>query len=120
MKTATIDTAKLKETISLIDLAGRYVELRKATADEYHGPCPWCGGTDRFRVRADFFACRQCGRTGDAINFVQEHDNVDFKEAVQRLGGDLGPGADKVKPVAKVATDKPRVWDEPYQRGKAL
>ena len=36
---------------------------------QYNGPCPWCGGTDRFRVqpyygRYGFFACNQCRRSG--------------------------------------------------------
>ncbi len=28
---------------------------------EWHGPCPVCGGTDRFRVSNGIASCRQCG-----------------------------------------------------------
>ncbi|WP_354145270.1 primase-helicase zinc-binding domain-containing protein [Altererythrobacter litoralis] len=27
------------------------LQLKKAGATEYHGPCPYCGGTDRFRIQ---------------------------------------------------------------------
>ena len=42
------------------DWAQALPELRRSGA-ELHGPCPACGGTDRFRVHADGRAyCRQC------------------------------------------------------------
>lgn len=101
MKTG-IDTVRLKQTVDLIELAGRHVELRKVSPKEHHGPCPWCGGDDRFRVTADHFACRQCGRSGDAIAFVMQRQNVDFKTAVSILGGDVPMSvSEKVKPAHK-------------------
>lgn len=51
---------------------------------EYHGPCPQCGGKDRFTVRPDdpdskngFFICRKCNIAGD----------------LNKLAGILSPGA---------------------------
>ena len=57
---------------------------------EYHGPCPFCGGTDRFIVQPNGkdgprWFCRQCGKSGDAISFIQEYEGVPFKEACERL-----------------------------------
>ena len=45
------------------------VTLKKVTATEWAGPCPWCSGTDRFRVWAKGnYWCRpgpgHCGRQG--------------------------------------------------------
>jgi len=115
MKTG-IDTARLKQTVDLIELAGRHVELRKVSPKEHHGPCPWCGGDDRFRVTADYFACRQCGRKGDAIEFVMQRQNVDFKTAVSILGGDVPMSVgEKVKPVSKPA-ESAYEWDEPKHK----
>ena len=56
---------------------------------EYHSPCPFCGGNDRFIMhpytdKPSWF-CRQCNRKGDAITFVMEYENVDFKGAMERL-----------------------------------
>lgn len=120
MKTSTFDTARIKQTVNLIEVAGRDTELRKATAGEYHGPCPWCGGTDRFRVTSDRFACRQCGRKGDAIEYVMRRQNVDFKAAYSMLDGDLPmPVGEKVKPASKPVVSS-YTWDEPKQRQAAL
>ena len=114
MKTA-IDTAQLKQSISLVDLVGRYTELRKVSPKEWHGPCPWCGGDDRFRVTADFFACRQCGRKGDAIEFVMQRQNVDFKEAVSLLGCNMTDVGEKRKPISK-PVESAYEWDEPKHK----
>jgi hypothetical protein len=115
MKTA-IDTAQLKQSISLVDLVGRYTELRKVSPKEWHGPCPWCGGDDRFRVTADYFACRQCGRKGDAIEFVMQQRNVDFKEAVSLLGGNIPMNtSEKRKPISK-PVESAYEWDEPKHK----
>jgi len=46
------------------------ISLKRVSGDEYSGPCPWCGGDDRFRVwrnRGNFY-CRpgtgHCGKQG--------------------------------------------------------
>jgi len=117
MKTP-IDTARLKQSVNLIDIASRYVELRRVTATEHHGPCPWCGGDDRFRVRADFFACRVCERKGDAIEFIMEKQSASFAEAVSILGGNLPAVGEVVKPMHKPAQST-YAWDEPAKRRMA-
>jgi DNA primase len=58
---------------------------------EYAGPCPWCGGQDRFRVwpaqgEAGKFWCRQCGRSGDAIEYLRERRGLTYREACELLG----------------------------------
>lgn len=65
------------------------------TASELAGPCPWCGGEDRFTIfqgggkdGKGRFWCRQCGRGGDAIQFVRELEGLSFREAQQALGLD--------------------------------
>jgi DNA primase len=60
---------------------------------EYAGPCPWCGGTDRFRVWPNdnhpHFWCRRCAKRGDAIAFLREHEGIGFRQACERLGSAL-------------------------------
>ncbi len=59
------------------------------------GPCPLCGGADRFAVntRKQVFNCRGCGQGGDVIALVQFLDGCDFVEAVAILaGGGTGAG----------------------------
>jgi hypothetical protein len=54
------------------------------------GPCPCCGGTDRFviNVRRQTWFCRKCDHGGDIIELVRYLDGLDFKGAVELLAGD--------------------------------
>jgi len=54
------------------------------------GPCPNCGGRDRFgvKLKKGLFNCRGCGTGGgDAIALVQFLDGCDFVRAVETLVG---------------------------------
>jgi len=67
------------------------VELKKTAntnGGEYHGPCPFCGGEDRFYVHPakQLWRCRQCERGGDYIEFVKQYDGIDYKAACEKLG----------------------------------
>jgi DNA primase len=78
---------------NLLDLVS--TELKRVASThggEWAGPCPFCGGRDRFRVwphhpsgRCRFW-CRQCQRHGDTLDFLQEQ-GLSFRESVQLLGG---------------------------------
>lgn len=89
---STIDSAK---GIDLITLAGQYTKLSRASGTkEMMGPCPRCGGDDRFHVKTAGFFCRQCKRMEDnhdiwydQIDFVRWMDNCDFVTAVEKLTG---------------------------------
>ena len=77
----------------LVQLAGRYSQLRRKATGEYEGPCPKCGGDNRFTVDAKGWFCRSCkpyeeshGWYG-AIDFVMWITGLDFKGAVGWLTG---------------------------------
>jgi DNA primase len=78
--------------MTMLELMSRYTELRKVASTEggeYAGPCPWCGGKDRFRVwphgdRPRCW-CRRCEWRGDAIQFLRDFERVSYREACQRL-----------------------------------
>jgi len=79
--------------VTLLDLVSRNTTLRQVASThggEYAGPCPWCGGADRFRVwpAADKpgYWCRQCNRTGDAIQFLRDRDGLSYRDACTQLG----------------------------------
>jgi DNA primase len=83
----TIDTRSLKDRVDLADLIGGYTDLRKA-GRELHGPCPFCGGTDRLLVNGDIWTCRQCLGTDkwhDAIAFVEKLKDLPFADACDWL-----------------------------------
>lgn len=114
---------RILQNTNLIDLAGRRVELRKESSREFSGPCPHCGGTDRFHVKADAFMCRKCHpKWSDAIEYTSWLEGVDYYGAIMRLdnGATSMPVVEKIKPVAKAASTSAYVWDEPKRRQDAL
>jgi hypothetical protein len=54
------------------------------------GPCPRCGGTDRFAInlRKQVWNCRGCKRGGNITELVQHLDGCSFRDAVARLTGE--------------------------------
>src|SRR5258708_35916350 len=63
------------------------------------GPCPRCGGDDRFAIntKKQVWLCRGCApEGGDGIKLVQHLDDISFPEASQQLnGGTLSRQASK-------------------------
>lgn len=58
---------------------------------EYAGPCPSCGGTDRFHVWPEQgdsgrYWCRGCSKTGDAIQYLKDFRGLGYIEACHVLG----------------------------------
>jgi phage/plasmid primase-like uncharacterized protein len=85
--------------------------------NEPHGPCPRCGGEDRFyvRVKQQRFFCRQCTPSGgDVINLVQWLDDCDFLAACETLTGKRPPPR-KGNGLAGAAAHKIVVAEFPYQ-----
>lgn len=64
---------------------------------ELVGPCPKCGGHDRFGIslRKGKFLCRRCDGKGDGISLVQFVLDLDFQKALAWL---VGERDDKVDP----------------------
>jgi len=79
----------------VVYLESRYqIQLKKVGRDEYAGPCPWCGGEDRFHVweRGNYW-CRpgpgHCGKEGwvdtlDGNELTPEQRRLLALEAKQR------------------------------------
>jgi phage/plasmid primase-like uncharacterized protein len=56
---------------------------------ELSGPCPLCGGFDRFSIntKKQVFHCRGCAVGGNVIKLVQHLDGISFADAVAKLAG---------------------------------
>ena len=63
----------------------RVIKLRGRI--ERVGPCPRCGGTDRFSIntRKQLFNCRGCRKGGDVIELVKFLDGTSFRGACKTL-----------------------------------
>ena len=60
---------------------------------EYASPCPDCGGKDRFRIQPEYkggrYFCRQCGKSGDDIQFLIDFQGMSFRDAAAYVGKEL-------------------------------
>lgn len=58
-----------------------------------HGPCPMCGGSDRYRWDnkdgTGSYICGQCG-AGSGIDLLMNYRGIDFRQAVDDVRGVLG------------------------------
>jgi phage/plasmid primase-like uncharacterized protein len=71
------------------ELARRGHHLKRK-GKELAGPCPVCGGFDRFVVsqKKRLWFCRGCNKGGDVIELVQYLDRLEFLGAVEVLSGE--------------------------------
>ena len=87
-------------------------KIRLRGGIERVGPCPICGGTDRFaiNIKKQVWNCRGCQTGGDVIALVQHLDGVDFRTAVQTILGQAPTTAclrpSPVSDVRKLETEK--------------
>ncbi|WP_186194537.1 MULTISPECIES: CHC2 zinc finger domain-containing protein [Burkholderia] len=89
VETQSIDRAKSTDLISLVE--GYGVKLTKQGAD-YFGLCPFHNeNSPSFTVNPakGFYHCFGCGAHGDPIAFVREFEGIGFRDAVQKLVGNL-------------------------------
>lgn len=78
--------------IDVVDVVGRYVQLRKGGANLL-GLCPFHNEkSPSFTVSPtkQFYHCFGCGAHGSAITFLIEHTGASFPEAVRTLASDAG------------------------------
>ena len=88
---------------------------------QYNGPCPWCGGTDRFRVqpyygRYGFFACNQCRRSGTAIDYLMLMRGCSKQHALATVGWEPQSGRSLVERIPHSARQSRLGWEEPPEQ----
>ncbi|MEO6319651.1 MAG: DNA primase [Polaromonas sp.] len=76
----------------VVDIVGRYVQLKKGGAN-FMGLCPFHGEkSPSFSVSPtkQFYHCFGCGKNGNAISFLMDHAGMTFIEAVKDLAQQYG------------------------------
>lgn len=75
-----------------------------------HGPCPICGGKDRFRCDdkqgKGTWICNQCG-AGDGFSLIEKSRNMDYSTVLKEVGAVLGLSTE-----TRVTDDDRRKWRE--------
>jgi DNA primase len=90
-------TAEVKSKLSVVDVVGESVSLKKA-GTTYKGLCPFHGEkTPSFVVTParESWHCFGCGKGGDIFSFVMERDGLSFPEALRMLAAKAGVEIDE-------------------------
>lgn len=87
--------------VPLADVAGMMGLSLKKASGELVGPCPQCGGDDRFAIsiRKNQFNCRGCGiKGGNAIDLVTAGQGLEFVPACEFILNAPAPKSSGGKP----------------------
>lgn len=82
------DAAEINQFFDLLSLVGQDTQLHK-TDGWYIGPCPFCGGRDRFNLKQTpegwRWFCRGCGddRYHTTLDYIMRRESLDFREALE-------------------------------------
>jgi DNA primase len=82
---ATVD--QIFQSAKIVDVVSDFVTLRKRGVN-YIGCCPFHNEkTPSFTVSPakDIFKCFGCGKGGNAVNFIMEHESVSYVDALRYL-----------------------------------
>lgn len=78
--------------IDIVDVIGGFVKLKKRGSN-YIGLCPFHNEkTPSFSVSPtkELYKCFGCGRSGNAVSFVMEHEKYSYPDALRWLAGKYG------------------------------
>ena len=84
---------RVRDATDLVELAGRYTELRRAGTDRMVGRCPLHDErTPSFTISPtkQLFKCFGCDAGGDALSLVQLKEGLDFPAALEFLAQRAG------------------------------
>lgn len=101
---ATVDKVIETANVNIVEIIGDFVSLKKRGAN-YIGCCPFHNEkTGSFTVSPakGFYKCFGCGKGGNALTFVMEHEHLTFPEAVKYLGAKLHIDVVDVEPTPEM------------------
>ncbi len=108
-------TEQILAATDIVEVIGSYIQVKRA-GPSYKALCPFHNEkTPSFNINPvrQFFHCFGCGKSGDAITFVREYENLTFADAVKKLGSRAGIAV--VEEVSDPKEDRAR-----RKRGKLL
>lgn len=121
------DRREQAKSMPLGELAERLqIPNLKRHAGELVGPCPSCGGTDRFAINPGkgVFNCRVCGANGGSVNLVRHVLACSYGDAIDWMVGDTAvqiSDEERAKRRARAeAAERKRLADAARFRRKAI
>ena len=105
------EVAQIKARVDIVDLIGSYLSLKRAGRN-FVACCPFHQEkTPSFYVSPDrqSFHCFGCQKGGDVFTFVMEHENLTFREALEKLAPQAGVALD-TNPNFKQDREREKKW----------
>ncbi|MBV8392813.1 MAG: DNA primase, partial [Alphaproteobacteria bacterium] len=106
---------ELRARVSLSDIVGRKVALKRKNASEFAGLCPFHNEkTPSFTVsdKKGFFHCFGCGEHGDAVGFVMKTEGLSFPESVEKLAREVGLPVPRASPQERERAERASTLQE--------
>jgi DNA primase len=100
---------ELRARLSLSDLVGRKVALKRRSGSEHAGLCPFHNEkSPSFTVndKKGFFHCFGCGAHGDAVGFTMKTEGLSFPEAVEKLAREVGLPVPRATPAERERAER--------------
>lgn len=91
-----MDAQIINTSFDLISLVQNHTTLKRA-GRYWSGPCPFCGGEDRFEIKQSdrggyVWRCRHCANSKGyypAIDYYMRYSGLGFKAALEAMGGSM-------------------------------
>jgi DNA primase len=91
------EISQIKTRLDIVDLISSYITLKRSGRN-FTACCPFHQEkTPSFFVSPDrqSFHCFGCQKGGDIFSFLMEHENINFREALERLASQAGVTLDQ-------------------------
>ncbi|MDI1285702.1 MAG: DNA primase [Reyranella sp.] len=106
---------ELRARLSLSDVVGRKVSLKRRSGSEYAGLCPFHNEkTPSFTVndKKGFYHCFGCGEHGDAVGFVMKTEGLSFPESVEKLAREVNLPVPRATPAERERAERASTLQE--------
>ena len=103
------NVSDILDAARVVDVVGDFVTLKRSGAN-YTGLCPFHSeNTPSFMVneKRNIYKCFGCGKGGGPVNFLMEHEKMEYPEALEWLGKKFNVRVEHEK-VSKEAEEKAR------------
>jgi DNA primase len=106
---------ELRARLSLSDVVGRKVSLKRRSGSEYAGLCPFHNEkSPSFTVndKKGFYHCFGCGEHGDAVGFVMKTEGLSFPESVEKLAREVNLPVPRATPAERERAERASTLQE--------
>ena len=106
---------ELRARLSLSDVVGRKVSLKRKSGSEFAGLCPFHNEkTPSFTVndKKGFYHCFGCGEHGDAVGFVMKTEGLSFPESVEKLAREVNLPVPRATPAERERAERASTLQE--------